>query len=56
MRQFNAKAASTANSTAFRFNTGNAPGRPKHTGQTLLLGGSPKRVEHEQKILLAVRS
>src|SRR5215831_19345609 len=48
--------ASTANSTAFRFSTGNAPGRPRHTGQTLLLGGAPNRVEHPQKILVCVRS
>src|SRR5579864_7609051 len=47
-------AASVANSTAFRFNTGSAPGRPRHTGQTFVFGGSPKRVEQEQKILLAV--
>src|SRR5712691_11347597 len=56
MRQFSAVAARTANSTAFRFRTGNAPGRPKQTGQTFVLGGSPKRVEQEQKILVAVRS
>src|SRR5437588_10514582 len=56
MRQFNAIAASTANSTALRFSTGKAPGMPKHTGQTLVFGGAPKRVEHEQKIFVAVRS
>src|SRR6266852_1351696 len=56
MRQFSAMAASTANSTALRFRTGNAPGNPRHTGQTLVLGGSPKWVEQEQKILVAVRS
>src|SRR5713101_9496229 len=49
-------AASTANSTALRFRTGNAPGNPRQTGQTLVLGGSPKWVEQEQKILVAVRS
>src|ERR1700693_6301863 len=56
MRQFNALAASVANSTARRFSTGSAPGRPRHTGQTLVFGGSPKCVEQEQKILEAVRS
>src|ERR1700731_2428601 len=56
MRQFRAMAASVANSTAFLFNTGSAPGSPRHTGQTLVFGGAPKRVEHEQKILDAVRS
>src|ERR1700730_10414644 len=56
MRQFRAMAASVGNSTAFLFNTGSAPGSPRHTGQTLVLGGAPKRVEHEQKILDAVSS
>src|ERR1700747_504989 len=52
--QCNAMAASVANSTALRFRTGKAPGRPRQTGHTLVLGGSPKRVEQEQKILEAV--
>src|SRR5580658_5259764 len=56
MRQPRAIAASTAKSTALRFNTGRAPGRPRQTGQTLVLGGVPKRVEQEQKILDTVRS
>ena len=55
MRQFRAMAASVANSTAFLFRTGKAPGIPRQTGQTLVLGGAPKRVEQEQKILVAVR-
>src|SRR5574340_557141 len=54
--QLSAMAASTAYSTALRLSTGSAPGRPRHTGQTLRLGGSPKRVEQEQKILLSVSS
>src|ERR1051326_9021470 len=54
--QFSAMAASIANSTAFLLSTGSAPGRPRQTGQTLVLGGAPKVVEHEQKILLAVSS
>src|SRR6266576_6222409 len=54
--QFSAMAASVANSTALRFSTGKAPGSPRQTGQTFVFGGSPKRVEHEQKILLAVSS
>src|ERR1017187_2818950 len=49
-------AASTANSTARWFNTGNGPGKPRHTGQTLLFGGSPNWVEQAQKILVRVRS
>src|SRR5215468_485549 len=56
MRQFNAIAASTANSTALRFKTGSTPGIPRHTGHTLLFGGAPNCVEHEQKIFVAVRS
>ena len=56
MRQFSAIAASVANSTAFRLSTGKAPGMPRQTGQTFVLGGAPKRVEQEQKIFDAVRS
>src|SRR5882672_11440892 len=56
MRQPSAIAASVANSTALRFRTGKAPGMPRHTGQTFVLGGSPKRVEQEQKIFEAVSS
>jgi hypothetical protein len=55
-RQFSAIAASVANSTAFLFRTGKAPGKPRQTGQTFVFGGSPKRVEQEQKILVAVSS
>jgi hypothetical protein len=36
--------------------TGRAPGIPRHTGQTFVLGGAPNLVEHEQKIFVAVRS
>src|ERR1017187_9749654 len=56
MRQLIAMAASVANSTAFRLSTGNAPGRPRQTGQTFVLGGFPNFVEQEQKILVAVTS
>src|ERR1035437_1890573 len=56
MRHSKAIAARTANSTAFRFSTGKAPGSPRHTGHTFVFGGSPKRVEHEQKIFDAVSS
>src|SRR5216684_499375 len=54
MRHSNAIAARAANSTALRFSTGKAPGSPRQTGHTFVLGGSPKRVEHEQKIFDAV--
>src|SRR5208337_1399694 len=56
MAQLSAIAAFMAMMTASRFRTGSAPGNPRHTGQTLLLGGSPKRVEQEQNILDLVRS
>src|ERR1700690_3395082 len=56
MRHPSAIAASTANSTALRVSTGSAPGRPRQTGHTLVFGGLPKRVEHEQKILVTVKS
>ena len=56
MRQFRAIAASVANSTALRLSTGSAPGMPRHTGQTFVFGGAPNRVEHEQKIFVAVSS
>ena len=32
-----------------RFNTGNAPGSPRHTGHVFMFGGSPNFVEQEQK-------
>src|SRR5271157_3557600 len=45
-----------ANSTPAAFSTGSAPGSPRHTGQTLLLGCAPKLVGQPQKILVAVAS
>src|SRR6478672_6004376 len=54
--QCRAWAARTANSTARWFSTGNAPGNPRHTGQTLVLGGAPNCVEQPQKILVCVSS
>src|SRR5450631_1967108 len=56
MRHSKAIAARAANSTAFLLRTGKAPGSPRHTGHTFVFGGSPKRVEHEQKIFDAVSS
>src|ERR1700676_1234143 len=43
-------------STARRFKPGKVPGSPRHTGHTLLLGASPNRFAHPQKILLFVSS
>src|SRR5438105_2810676 len=48
-------AARMASSTALRFSTGSAPGYPRQTGQTLVLGGAPNRVVQEQKIFVAVK-
>src|ERR1700687_3097182 len=56
MRHSKAIAPRAANSTALRFSTGKAPGSPRQTGHTFVFGGSPKRVEHEQKIFDAVSS
>src|SRR5438876_3629615 len=56
MRQFSAIAASTAYSTAFLLSTGSAPGKPRQTGQTLVLGDAPNWVEQPQKILAWVSS
>src|SRR3990170_2157302 len=54
--QPNAMAARTARRTAPSLGTGNAPGSPRHTGQTLVLGASPKVVEQAQNILDRVLS
>jgi len=56
MVQFRARAAFTAISTASRFSTGSAPGKPRQTGQTLVLGGAPKLVGQAQNSLLRVAS
>src|SRR5216684_6524826 len=48
--------ARTPNSTARWFSTGNDPGIPRQTGQTLVLGGAPNCVEQPQKILVCVSS
>ena len=46
--------ASTANSTARLLSTGSAPGSPRQTGHTFVLGGAPNCVEQPQKILVCV--
>src|SRR5260370_23416600 len=43
-------------STARLLSPGRVPGKPRRTGQTLVFGGSPKRVEQPQKIFVLVRS
>lgn len=52
----NASAARIAYSTARWLSIGSAPGNPRHTGQTWVLGGAPNAVSHPQKILVVVRS
>ena len=42
--------------TAWRESTGKAPGSPRQTGQTFVLGSPPKRLGHEQKSFVRVRS
>src|SRR5213080_4422184 len=49
-----ASAARAPNSTARQFSTGNAPGKPRHTGQVFEFGSSPNRVEQPQKIFDSV--
>src|SRR5215831_17107911 len=56
MSQPSASAATVASSTARLFRTGRAPGRPRQTGQRAVFGSAPNRVEHPQKILVAVSS
>src|SRR5271156_1314887 len=51
-----AVAARTANSTARLFRTGSAPGRPRQTGQILVLGAAPNFAEQPQKALVRVSS
>ena len=44
-------------SMARRFGTGNAPGRPRHTGQTIEFGFAPNtRAEQPQNIFVSVAS
>ena len=56
MSQLIAKPALTANSMARSFITGSAPGRPRHTGQTWVLGGAPNCVLQPQNNLVSVLS
>ena len=45
-----------ASSTAFWLSTGSDPGRPRQTGQTLVLGSSPNMLGQPQNSLVAVLS
>src|SRR5208283_2355922 len=54
--QLSANEASVANSTAFSFRTGNAPGSPRQTGQMLVFGSAPNRLAQPQNALVAVSS
>src|ERR1700744_4337018 len=54
--QLRASDASVANSMALALRTGSAPGRPRQTEQTLVLGAAPNLFAHPQKALVAVSS
>ena len=43
-----------ADSTAAELSVGRAPGRPRHTGHTWVLGSAPKSVGQPQNILVTV--
>src|SRR5580658_2463049 len=51
-----ARAAWMAISSARPFNTGSAPGSPRQTGHTFVLGGAPNPVAQPQKIFVRVLS
>ena len=44
------------NSTARALSTGSAPGRPRHTGQVWMFGGSPNDSSQPQNIFVRVLS
>src|SRR2546425_5364855 len=54
--QPSASAPRTARPIAAPFATGSAPGSPRQTGHTCVLGGAPNAVEQPQNILERVRS
>ena len=54
--QFAPNESITIYSIAVLFGTGKAPGRPKHVGQTLILGSSVSTTLHEQNIFDFVSS
>ena len=54
--QFSASPIRIADSTAMPLTTGSAPGSPRQTGQTWVLGSAPNPVAQPQNILVAVLS
>ena len=52
MSQCSASPIRMADSTAVALTTGSAPGRPRHTGQTWVLGSAPNPVAQPQNILV----
>src|SRR6185312_544346 len=50
MEQFSRKPVSTVRRMAYSFATGNTPGKPMHTGHTLVLGGAPKALAQPHHI------
>jgi hypothetical protein len=43
-------------SIAFSFGTGRDPGSPRHTGHTLVFGGTPNSLRQPQNIFVSVES
>ena len=56
MVQLSASPIRIADSTPTSLTTGSAPGSPRHTGHTCVLGSAPNAVAHPQNILVAVLS
>src|SRR5579862_4528523 len=54
--QLIAFAASTANSTALRFNTGKAPGNPRQVGHVCVFGSPPYLLTQPQNAFVSVKS
>jgi hypothetical protein len=55
MAQFSATPVRMVSSTALRLGTGNAPGKPKQTGQTRVFGGWPYSTAQPHHIFVRVR-
>ena len=56
MVQLSASPMRMVASIAARLATGRLPGRPRHTGQTWVLGSAPNSVGHPQNIFVLVPS
>src|SRR6059036_2356828 len=56
MAQLSSKPVSAVSRSASSFATGSTPGKPRQTGQTLVLGGAPNWFAHPHHILDLVLS